>query len=147
LRFNPSTIAKRISHYRIVFQQIAPALHTGKRIFNSLAKPKQQQLATPRSWQESAIGRNGEFVRPDFEPSKHLAVGWIDLDHVEFRVQRHSLWMRADVQFTRLAEGHVVKLTAKLPLAKELPLRVKPVEAAVLAVGNIKDSWLLQRLS
>jgi hypothetical protein len=52
-------IAGRISHYRIVSSILPPDLHTWKGIFNSLAKSKQQQLATPRSWQESAIGRNG----------------------------------------------------------------------------------------
>src|SRR5436309_520720 len=111
-----------------------------ERIFNSFAKPKQQQLATPRGWQERAIRRNGEFMRTHFKPSEHLAVGGINLDHVEFGVQRHSLWMRADVQVACLAEGHVVKLTSVLPLTEKLPLWVKPLEAAVLTVGNINIS-------
>jgi hypothetical protein len=59
---------------------IGPRSSYWEGIFNSFAKPKQQQLAAPRSWQESAIRRNGEFMRTHFEPSKHLAVGWINLD-------------------------------------------------------------------
>ena len=79
-------------------------------------------------------------MRAHFKASQHPAAGRVNFDYVEFGVPRYSLWMGADVKFAGLAERHCVELTAVAPLTEKFPLRVEPLHATILTVGDIHIS-------
>lgn len=99
---------------------------------------QEDELVAPSCGQQSSVRCNGEFVRANFKLADNSAGGKVDLYNIKFVVEGNAFGVDGSIEFTGRGESSGVELSAVFPLPAVLSALAKPLEAPVLAVGDVK---------
>ena len=79
-------------------------------------------------------------MRPGLLLSQDLSRSEIDLDYIRLAVRGSIFRMQHRIELPSLAKRQRMKLSTVVPLTQILSALIKPLHAAILAIGNVQVS-------